>query len=90
MTDNEGASPALTFRGQASELILKRLGARRVAEWCGVAEATVYQWLHRGTEDEPIPANRVGAILAGAQREKLDAPLAILSPALARAMGVAP
>jgi hypothetical protein len=71
-------------KGAARELVLKRLGVKRVAAWCGVAEDTVYQWLKRGTPAEPVPASRVPAILTGAQAEGFDAPLAILWPAMAK------
>jgi hypothetical protein len=74
-----------TSRERARLLILKVLGVKRVAAWCGVGEATVYQWLGRGTEDEPIPAARVPAIVAGARADNLDAPIDVLWPALAAA-----
>lgn len=70
-------------RDRAKSLILKELGVRRVAGWCCVAEATVYQWLKRGTEAEPIPPARVPAIVDGARADGLHAPLAVLWPAMA-------
>jgi len=75
-----------TNRERAKALILKTLGVRRVAAWCGVEDATVYQWLSRGTEQKPIPPDRVPAILAGARAEKLDAPVAVLWPEMAGAL----
>lgn len=76
---------ASTPRDRAKALILKTLGVRRVAAWCCVGEDAVYQWLTRGTDLEPIPPARVPQILAGARAENLDAPLAILWPAMAGA-----
>lgn len=72
-------------RDRAKALILKTLGVRRVAEWCGVAEDTVYQWLSRGTDLEPIPPARVPLIVRGARDAGLAAPLDILWPALSAA-----
>lgn len=74
-----------TNRDRAKHLILKVLGVKRVAAWAGVAEDTVYQWLCRGTDEEPVPPTRVPAILAGAKAAGLDAPVSILWPALAEA-----
>lgn len=70
---------------RAKHLILKGLGVRRVAAWCGVSEMAVYQWLQRGTDEEPIPPARVAAILSGAKAEGLDAPIGVLWPAMAEA-----
>lgn len=74
--------PAVSVREQAKALVLKTYGAARVAGWCGVATDTVYQWLRRGTDREPIPAARVAAIIAGAKAEGLEAPIEILWPAM--------
>jgi transposase len=72
-----------TPRHRAKTLILKTLGAKRVAAWCGVAEDTVYQWLGRGTDERPIPTDHVAAIRRGAAAEGLDAPLDVLWPEIA-------
>lgn len=82
------AEPACTATSEspkerAKALLLKTLGVKRVAHWCGVEEATVYQWLSRGTDEEPIPPARVAAIVTGAKAEGLDAPVAVLWPAMA-------
>lgn len=69
----------------ARRLILRELGVKRVATWCGVAENTVHQWLSRGTPQRPIPAARVPAVLAGARAEGVDIDIAVLWPALAEA-----
>lgn len=79
------ASDAATPRARAKELILKRLGVKRVAAWCGVEEDTVYQWLSRGSDERPIPTERVAAIVTGARAEGLDAPIGVLWPAMAEA-----
>lgn len=70
-------------RARCKHLILKVLGVKRVAGWCGVPEDTVYQWLARGTEETPIPTRRVAAIIAGAKAEGLEAPIGVLWPAMA-------
>lgn len=78
-------------RNQAKHLILKDLGAKRVAGWCGVEEATVYQWLSRGSDAKPIPPARVAAIVNGARLDGLEAPISVLWPAMAPATaGVEP
>lgn len=68
---------------RAKHLVLKVLGARRVAGWCGLDELSVYKWFERGTDAAPIPANHVPTIVAAAKAEGLDAPLAVLWPAMA-------
>jgi hypothetical protein len=85
MTLSDCEAAPLGPRDQAKALILKTLGVKRVAHWCGVEEATVYQWLSRGTDEEPIPTNRVAPIVKGARADGLDAPLAVLWPAMAGA-----
>lgn len=70
-------------RERARLLVLKTYGVKRVAGWCSVAEDTVYQWLSRGTDREPVPAARVAQILAGARTAGLEAPLDVLWPAMA-------
>lgn len=76
------ASEPASARARCKHLILKVLGVKRVAGWCGVAEDTVYQWLGRGTEDKPIPTDRVAEIINGAQAAGLEAPLPVLWPAM--------
>jgi hypothetical protein len=79
-------------KAAARSLILRTLGVRRVADWCGKSEAAVYQWLSRGTDEEPIPPSEVPAILNGAREAGLKADLSVLWPAMAEALaeGVAP
>ncbi len=66
----------------ARTLVLKTLGVKRVAAWCGVGEATVYQWLSRGTAGSPIPPERIPSIVAGAQAEGLTFDVGVLWPAM--------
>jgi hypothetical protein len=80
--------PATSARERAKALILRTLGVRRIADWCDVGEAAVYQWLSRGTEQEPIPPDRVLKIIEGARAAGLDAPLEILWPAGASTLEV--
>lgn len=63
--DSNPASP----RDRAKTLILKTLGVGKVAAWCGVGEMAVYQWLQRGTDEKPIPAERVPTIVRAARAE---------------------
>lgn len=64
------------------DLVLRVLTAARIARWCKVSEAAVYQWLHRGTEDAPVPARVVPDIAAGAESEGLSFDLGVLWPAM--------
>lgn len=82
---SQTTGPEETPHARAKHLILKVLGVRRVANWCGVEVSAVWQWLQRGTDAEPIPPKRVPAIVAGARSEGLDAPVEILWPAMAGA-----
>lgn len=75
-------APKDSPRERARTLILKGLGAKRVAAWCGVGEATVYQWLSRGTDAEPVPSARLPDIIRGATAAGLEAPIEVLWPAL--------
>lgn len=72
-------------RDRAKQVILKELGVRRVADWCGKSEAAVYQWLSRGSDDEPIPAGQIPAIIEGARKAGILVDAAVIWPALARA-----
>lgn len=65
------------------DLVLRTLTVARVARWASVSEAAVYQWLHRGTPDAPIPAVRVPLIAAGAAKEGIEFDLGLLWPAMA-------
>lgn len=58
-------------RERASNALLKVIGAKRVAAWCGVDIATPYQWLSRGTEANPIPPKYVPIIIKAALAEGL-------------------
>lgn len=70
-------------RDQVKTLILKTLGIRKVAGWCDVGEAAVYQWLNRGSDEKPIPPDFVPLIIAGARADGVEIPVAILWPAAA-------
>lgn len=67
---------------KARELLLKKLGVRRVAHWCGVSEDAVYQWLSRGRAEEPMPPVHVPKIVAGAKAEGITFDVTILWPAM--------
>lgn len=86
MTDEPRHPEQETNRSRAKALLLKTIGASKVAEWCGVGEATVYQWLSRGTEEAPIPNGRIPAILQGARREGIAVDIAVLWPAMGEAV----
>ena len=45
----------------------------------------MYQWLHRGTDDRPVPSDRVPAIISGARRDGIAVDIAVLWPAIAEA-----
>lgn len=74
-----------TPRTRAKALVLKTYGVGKVAVWCRVSEAAVYQWLSRGTDQEPIPPAHVPAIITGAKADGLPAPMDTLWPAMAAA-----
>lgn len=59
------ASPRETVKS----IVLTVLGAKRVADWCGVTEGAVYQWLSRATDAEPFPVKRVPTVLTAARRD---------------------
>lgn len=65
------------------DLVLRTLTVSRVARWAKVSEAAVYQWLHRGTPEAPVPASRVPLIAAGAAGEGIEFDLGVLWPAMA-------
>lgn len=67
----------------ARDLVLRVLTVGRIARWAKVSEAAVYQWLHRGTAEAPVPARVVPAIAAGAAAEGLEFDLGMLWPAMA-------
>ncbi|CAN5889681.1 hypothetical protein BH11PSE1_BH11PSE1_10620 [soil metagenome] len=85
MDDPKCHAATETPKEKARQLILKVLGAKRVAAWCSVGEATVYQWLGRGSDENPVPPAHVPAIIAGAKEAGLDAPMSVLWPAMAQA-----
>lgn len=70
--------------------LLKDLGAKRVAAWCQVSVDAVYQWLSRGTDDQPIPPAYVTKIVAGARSEGIACDAALLWPAGALALTATP
>lgn len=82
MSDRACEAAKESPRDRAKKLILADLGVKRVANWCHVSEAAVYQWLSRGSDAEPIPPGHVAAIVSGARDEGLEAPLAVLWPAM--------
>lgn len=71
-----------TPRDRAKTLVLRTLGVSRVASWCGVTENAVYQWLSRGTDQEPIPPRAAGKIAASARAEGVTVDLSVLWPAI--------
>lgn len=76
-------SSAPSNREAARALILQTLTVRRVAGWCAISDSGVHQWLHRGTDDEPIPARVVPTIAKGAAADGIDFDLGVLWPAMA-------
>lgn len=82
MNPSECPTSGETRTERAKALILRDLGVKRVAEWAGVAEATVYQWLSRSTERAPVPTARGIQIIACAAREGIDIDADILVPGL--------
>lgn len=76
-----------TPRERAKHLVLKVLGAKRVADWVGIEVDTVYQGLGRATDAAPVPDSWVGRIMAGAARAGMSVPLEVLVPAAAEAEG---
>jgi len=79
---NDSACHELPLECPVRQLVLRDLGAARIARWCGTGEAAIYQWLHRGTPDAPVPAVRVPTIAQGAAAEGLDFDLGVLWPAM--------
>ena len=82
MNPSECPTSGETRMERAKALILRDLGVKRVAEWAGVAEATVYQWLSRATERAPVPTARGIQIIACAAREGIEIDADILVPGL--------
>jgi len=82
MNPSECPTSGETRTERAKALILRDLGVKRVAEWAGVAEATVYQWLSRATERAPVPTARGIQIIACAAREGIEIDADILVPGL--------
>lgn len=72
----EGGKPG--SRESIKKLVLDVFGVKRVADWCGVSDGAVWQWLSRATDAEPFPVKRVPQVLRGARSEGVefdDAPL---------------
>jgi hypothetical protein len=69
MTATTCHAEASTGLAAAKLVIQKELGVANVARWCEVTEATVYQWLSRGSDAEPIPPRYVPRIVDGARAE---------------------
>lgn len=67
---------------RARDLVLSELTVRRCAAWCGVKENTVYQWLGRGTDVEPIPVSWAMRIARAARAEGLACDIRVLVPSL--------
>lgn len=74
----EAAKPPTTAR----ELIQKVFGVKRVAAWCSVDQDTPYQWLSRGTENNPIPPTYVPTIVAAARAARIEFDVGLLWPAM--------
>lgn len=71
-----------TPREAARTLILERLGPDNVAEWCGVAKNTVFQWLSRGTDDQPVPLRQAMTIWTEARRLGIDFKIQVIAPSV--------
>lgn len=74
--------PIETPKDRARRVLLKDLGAKRVAYWCGVSEATIYQWISRGTDERPVPPDHVGRIVEKAAEAGLSFDARALWPAM--------
>ena len=78
--------PVAGHREGLRALLLKKLTVKRVAGWCDVSEAAIYQWISRGTPEEPIPPSHVPAIIKGAKADGLPPfDIGIIWPAMASA-----
>jgi hypothetical protein len=82
MTGESCHAPATGAPEATKALILKTLTVKKVAGWCGVDDATPYQWLSRGTEANPIPPAYVPAIVAGARAAGIAFDVGLLWPAM--------
>jgi hypothetical protein len=71
---------SLTPKERATNAVLRTIGVKRIAAWCGVSEATPYQWLSRGTDEYPIPPKWVPIIIRNAKAEGLEVEWADLWP----------
>ena len=69
-------------KAAARDVILKTLGVKRIADWCGCSEAAVYQWISRGTDAEPIPPAKVAMITVGASAAGIAFDVRALWPAM--------
>lgn len=66
----------------ARDLVLRVLTVRRIARWCDVSDSAVHQWLHRGTDQAPVPASRVPVIAGNAAAEGFSFDVGLLWPAM--------
>jgi hypothetical protein len=71
-----------TPRDIARDVILKQIGAARVAAWCGVPANTVYQWLKRGSDVEPIPLLSAMVIFDQARKAGIHFDIRSIAPAV--------
>ncbi len=76
-----------SVRQRAKALVLRGLGVKRVAGWCGIKVDTVYQLLGRGTNEHPLPLSYVAKIVAGAKADGIDFDPAVLWPGFDQLMG---
>lgn len=80
LTDTETRATPIEL---ARDLVLKTLGVRNVAAWCGLTENAVYQWFRRASDAEPIPPVHVLPVVLGAFRAGQRFDISILWPAWA-------
>jgi hypothetical protein len=76
-----GARPAqqASQKEAIKALILDGIGAKRVADWCGVSVDAVWQMLSRATDDNPFPVKRALQVIRAARAAGVDADLSPLT-----------
>lgn len=69
-------------RSIASHVILRQLGARRVALWLDRPVNTIYVWLKRGTDAEPFPLREAMTLFDRARAEGIYFDIRLIAPAV--------
>lgn len=82
MSETTRACAEATPREIARDVICQRLGVARVAGWVGVPKNTVYQWLKRGSDVEPIPLLSAMVIYDRARAEGMHFDIRSIAPAV--------